>query len=406
MECFNVSGVVAGYARWRSRVSVLLKLLYLVTEDWYFLSHRTALAQAAHQAGAEVYVMTRLMHGESRLRKMPFRIIDWPSMRRGSTNPLREAKALWEVCRTYRDIQPDLVHHIAIKPALYGGLAARLTGNQARVATIAGLGEVFTSESAVLRSLRRLVQPLLSTAMGGGRARVIAQNDAIGDQLAALRISSARKISIIRGSGIDPAAFPPTPEAQGTPVIVLASRMLRSKGVEEFVEAARIVRHRGISARFVLVGDTDRQNPSGIESARLKLWADSGDIEWWGHREDIAQVLSQANIVCLPSYAEGVPRILIEAASCARAIVTTDVPGCRDVVRHRENGLLVPARDSAALAEAVSLLIQEPELRRQMGTRGRQIVLEQFAEQKIIAETFTIYRELLGEKWPMAPSIG
>jgi glycosyltransferase involved in cell wall biosynthesis len=204
------------------------------------------------------------------------------------------------------------------------------------------------------------------------------------------------RLRVIRGSGVDPAFFSLTPEPPGIPVVTLASRMLWDKGIKEFVEAARQLKGRGIFARFVLVGDTDAHNPSAIPKEQLTAWHTEGVIEWWGHREDMPKVFSDSHIICLPSfYGEGVPKVLIEAAACGRPIVTTNTPGCREIVKNEENGLLIPVRNTFELADAIQRLIVNPELRQKMGARGREIVLCEFALEKVVSETMAVYDELL-----------
>ncbi len=211
------------------------------------------------------------------------------------------------------------------------------------------------------------------------------------------RFINEEKIRLIRGSGVDTADFPASPESSGIPVVMLASRMLWDKGVKEFVEAARQLKACGVHARFVLVGDTDTHNPTAITNEQLTAWHKEGVIEWWGRREDMPAVLAQANIVCLPSYREGLPKVLLEAASCGRPIVTTDVPGCREIMHNGENGFLVPVRSTLELADALQVLIKNPELRKKMGLKGREIVIGEFAVEKVISETLAVYRELLNQ---------
>jgi glycosyltransferase involved in cell wall biosynthesis len=211
-------------------------------------------------------------------------------------------------------------------------------------------------------------------------------------------IVSPERVRLIRGSGVDIERFAPTPEPVGMPVVMLPSRMLWDKGVGEFVESAQLLKSRGVVARFVLVGDSDPENPAAISVAQLESWRDSGVVEWWGRCEDMPQVLAQASIVCLPSYREGLPKALLEAAACSRPLVSCDVPGCREIVRHGENGLLVPLRDAMALAGAIEKLLGDPGLRAAMGKRGRSLVEAEFSESLVAAQTLAIYREMSGSR--------
>ncbi len=208
-------------------------------------------------------------------------------------------------------------------------------------------------------------------------------------------------IRLIRGAGVNVQRFNSSPELEQVPVVVLPARMLWDKGIGEFVEAAKLLKAAGIAARFALVGGIDECNPTSISRDQLNTWTAAGFIEWSGMREDMPDVLRQANIVCLPSYREGLPKSLLEAAACGRAIVATDVPGCREIVRDGENGILVPARDPNALSVALKKLILNPELRRQMGINGRNMVLNEFSERGVVKSTVNIYKELLQIKTTM-----
>jgi glycosyltransferase involved in cell wall biosynthesis len=243
--------------------------------------------------------------------------------------------------------------------------------------------------------VRELVKLSCKLIFRCGNQRVIFQNSDDRFLFIESQILPARKTVLIKGSGVDVRTHVPIPEPDGTPVVLFASRMLRDKGVVEFVEAARSLRSAGVHARFVLVGETDPGNPTTINAEQLRQWADSGDIELWGFRRNIQDVLAQSHIVCLPSLREGVPKILIEAAACGRAIVTTDVPGCREIVRQGENGLLVPVRDSRALADVLRQLIKDARLRADMGLRGREIAVQEFSIDRVVRETLGVYRDLL-----------
>jgi len=370
------------------------RLLYFVTEDWYFCSHRLGLARAAKHAGFDVTVVTRVQQHGDKIAAEGFRLIPINLLRRGR-NPWREFKTILELVRIYRAERPDILHHVALKPVLYGSLAALLARVRAVVNALAGLGYVFTSSHWKARTLRPFILFAYRLLLNRANTRVIVQNP---DDLHLLTkggvLNQARAV-LIRGSGVDLRVFYPVPEPSGIPVIIFASRMLRDKGVGEFVEAARFLRDSGVNCRFVLVGDGDAENPASVPAAELAEWQHSGIVEWWGRRDDMHNVLSQAHVVCLPSYREGLPKVLIEAAACGRSIVTTDVPGCREIVRHGENGLLVPVGDAMALSEALRKLIEDAPLRQKMGKRGREIAEADFSVAKIAQETLAVYRSLL-----------
>jgi glycosyltransferase involved in cell wall biosynthesis len=373
------------------------KLLFLVTEDWYFCSHRLVLARAARTAGFDVVVATRVKDHGAQITDEGFKLVPIQLSRR-STNPARELAFLWQLLSVYRRERPDIVHHVAVKPVLYGSLVARVLGIPGTVNALAGMGYLFSSTRRRARLLRPLVVQAYRLAVNGKSARVIVQNPNDAALLRELGIVGPRTtVALIRGSGVEMDSYPAVPEPPGVPIVVLPARMLWDKGVGEFVEAARQLKARGVVARFVLVGDVDTENPGSISRAQLETWQREGAVEWWGFRTDMAQVLASAHVACLPSYREGLPKALIEAACCARAVVAADVPGCREIVRHGDNGLLVPARDPAALADALEFLIANPDERARMGARGRERVRGEFSAQRVIAETLRLYRDLLGE---------
>ena len=376
-----------------------MKLLFLITEDWAFVSHRLSLARAARDAGAEMFVMTHLSDLRFELEKEGFTVIPWDMSRR-SLNPFREVSAFLQVLRAYRRVRPDLLHHVALKPVVYGGLAAQLCGGTASVNAIAGMGHVFTNSNRRMRLLRRGLLTLLRLALGGNNTKTVLQNNENRALLIKEGVVPLSRTTIIRGTGVNIEHFVPRPEPIGSPIVLLASRLLWEKGIGELVEAARLLRTRSIKARFVLVGRLDPESPGSIPEAQITEWVKSRLIEWWGHHDDMAKVLTQASIVCLPSYAEGLPRVLVEAASCGRPIVTCDSPGCRDIVRHGENGLLVPIRDPDALARAIEMLISDRELRTRMGSRGREIAVREFDERIVIAQMLSVFKETAGARWP------
>jgi glycosyltransferase involved in cell wall biosynthesis len=368
------------------------KLLFVVTEDWYFVSHRLLLAVAAREAGYDVAVATRARQHAETIRRAGIRVIPFELSRRVG-NPLLE---LLRLLSLYRRERPDIVHHVALKPVFLGGLAVCLAGFPAQVNAVAGLGWLFISRSRTARLLSPLIRWILARLLNSPRCRVIVQNP---DDAELLTKSGVKKphLRMIRGAGVDTFQFSPSPEPIEPVCVVLASRILWDKGVGEFVEAARrLKKEEGVKARFILVGDPDPDNPASVPDAILSAWQKEKVVECWGHREDMVTVFHATHVVCLPSYREGLPKVLLEAAACGRPIVTTDVPGCREVVREGENGLLVPARDAKALSDALLRLIKNPALRAEMGHRSREIVLKEFSSEKVIAQTLDLYEELTG----------
>lgn len=372
-----------------------IRLLFFVTEDWYFCSHRIPLALAAKEIGYEVTVVTRVRsHGEH-IRESGLNLIPLELSRRG-INPFKELKIICRLASIYRAEQPDIVHHVALKPVLYGSIAARLAKISFAVNAMAGLGFLFSSRSFKARLVRPFVMQLFRFLLNRRGDRVILQNPDDLSLMCDSDILDRDRVVLIRGSGVDTMEFRVYPEPDDTPLVVLASRLLWDKGVGEFVEAARELKKQGVSARFVLVGEGDIENPATISDEQLHSWHEQRVVEWWGRRENMPKVFAESHIVCLPSaYSEGVPKVLIEAAACGRPIVTTDAPGCREIVQDGLNGFLVPLRDTTAVAEALRKLIHSPELRRKMGARGRKLVERDFSLDKVNSETLALYEGLL-----------
>jgi len=379
--------------------SSIPKILFFISEDWYFCSHRLPIARAARDAGFEVAVACRVREDGEVITREGFRLIPIP-FRRGNINPFQDIASLATLVRIYGTECPDIVHHVAMKPVVFGSLAARMTGIPFQVNALAGLGYIFSSTDVRAKLLKPFIVTAFRALLNHGSCKVILQNPNDIETLTGTGVLSRDKIALIRGSGVNLDVFHPTLEPPGKPIVILASRMLRDKGVVEFVETARLLLHEGSSARFALVGDADPDNPSSLSVSQLREWHDSGFVEWWGYRKDMPQVFAQSHIVCLPSYREGLPKVLIEAAACGRPIVATDVPGCREIVRQDENGILVPVRKADALARALKKLIDDPGLRQKMGERGRTIAEKEFSEEKIVLETLSVYRELLQSRKP------
>ena len=376
-------------------------LLFLVTEDWYFASHRLDLARQAVAEGYRVVVATRVHeHGEI-LRQAGCELapLDWV---RGAGHPLTELRFLRCLVSLYRELRPVAVHHVALKPVVYGSIAARLTGVPVVINAIAGLGYVFTNRSGMARLLRPVIRAGLRHALNARGTWVIVQNP--DDQALLVRETGLdpRRCVLIRGAGVDLESFRAgTPEPSLPAVVLLPARMLWDKGVGEFAEAARRLRAEGLTVRFVLVGGLDPGNPRAVDEATLRGWVQEGVVEWWEHQAAMAEIYPQAHIVVLPSYREGLPKALLEAAACGRAIITTDAPGCREVVAHEDNGLLVPVRDPASLAAAIRDLVSDPVRRRRMGARGRVRMEAEFSVDEVVRRTLPLYR--FGPPFEAAP---
>ncbi len=371
------------------------KILYVVTEDWYFWSHRQGLATAARLQGYEIHVLTRPGEFSGKITEQGFKLHPL-YMSRSIGNLVSELNTLLKLCGYYRDIKPDLVHHIALKPAIFGSIAALITRTPLVINSYTGLGFLFISESLFSQIFRAVLLPVFSLLLRSKCFYSIVQNTSDKNLLTELGLIVPERTVLIRGSGVDVSHFHYMPEIEtDSPVVLFASRLLKDKGLIEFIDAAKKIKAKGVKARFILVGDIDDGNPTSISHVEINSWLVTDLIEWWGHRDDMPEVFRLANIVCLPSYREGLPKILLEAAACGRSIVTTDVPGCTEVVIDNVNGLLVPVRDSDSLADAICKLLGSASLRQQMGLAGRKLVEENFAIQQVNTVTIRLYNDLL-----------
>lgn len=367
------------------------RLIYLLTEDWFFLSHFADRGVAARQAGYDVLVAAREGKSADAIRALGLRFAPLP-FERGSLNPLVEVATLRAIQRLYAEEKPDLVHHVGLKPIIYGTLAA----HKAQIVNApVGMGYVFTSERLLARLLRPLVGTALRLLLNPAASRVVFENR--DDFAASIEGRMVRRDAavLIRGAGVDTRRFVPVPEPAGPVRVVLVGRMLRDKGIIEFVEAARRLRSARSEIEFILVGTPDPQNHTSLSETEIDTWVREGLVSWLGFRANIAGVMADSHIVVLPSYREGLPKVLLEAMACGRAVVTTDVPGCREAVQHGDNGLLVPARDAGALADAIARLARDPELRRRLGAAGRRKAETEFSSEKVTGETLDLYAEML-----------
>ena len=366
----------------------------MVNAPEFFISHRLPLAVAAQKAGYNVHVATADAPDVERIQSQGFTHHTVPFARSGQ-NPLNELGTLFRLVKLFQCVKPNLVHLITIKPVLYGGIAARLAGIKSVVSAVSGLGTVFLAESVVARFRRGLVIFLYRAAFKQKRLAVIFQNPDDRDALLCLKTLKNEQARMIRGSGVKLADYPCFPEPEGKIVVVMAARLLKDKGVFEYVEAARLLQDRGIEVEMRLIGSADPGNPTSVKQKQLDNWETDGQVKLLGFRKDIAAQYAEANIVCLPSYREGLPKSLVEAAACGRAVVTTDVPGCRDAITPGVTGLLVPVKDAVALADVIQTLIKDPELRSSMGQAGRALAEEAFTIEKIVEQHMDIYRDLI-----------
>jgi len=369
-------------------------ILFVANVDWFFLSHRLPIAVEAVRQGYVVHVAAAITNGLETLRACGI-VVHPLQIERSSMGVLAQLKLFWQLVRLFKAVRPDLVHLITVKPVLIGGLAARVTGVPAVLAAVSGLGFLFVSRGAAASLRRLLIGALYRLALGKRNLKALFQNISDRDLVARLAGLGPSQCAVIRGSGVDLRQFAPQAWPMGVPVVLLAGRLLGDKGVREFVQASRLLKRAGAEARFCLVGAPDPANPASIGVGELEGWRAEGVVEWWGHHSDMVGVLAQASIVVLPSYREGLPKVLIEAAASGRPVVTTDVPGCRDAIEPGVTGLLVPLHSVQALADAMQSLLDDPVRCQHMGSAGRRLAEAEFDVATVVARHFAIYRELL-----------
>jgi glycosyltransferase involved in cell wall biosynthesis len=372
------------------------KLLFFVFPIKFFLSHRLPIAIKAKEEGFDVHLISTSGDGEDVLLKHGINFHEI-NITRSKANPFQEFKIINQVYKIYKKIQPDIVHHITIKPVLYGTLAARLAGVKAVVNAFSGLGYVFTAKGLKAFIMRSIIKLAYRIILKHKNLTSIVQNHDDMNYLQSKSIINEKQTVLIKGSGVDLKNFKFTEEPVDVPVVILPARLLKDKGVVEFVDAAKILHKENVKVRMVLVGDIDLGNPSSVTNEELLEWSGQNIIEHWGFSSDMAKTIEKSNIVCLPSYREGLPKSLIEATACARAIITTDVPGCREMIDPKNvNGLIIPPRDSNALATAIEELINHPEKRHQMASNGREMAEREFSINQVVDKTIEIYAKLLG----------
>ena len=372
-----------------------MKLIIVVNELWFFLSHRLPIAQAARDVGYEVHIASQSgTNIEMELlsqEQLQFHAIDF---HRSSTKISQEIRTLKELNKLYREIQPDIVHHVTIKPVLYGTLIARWVGGIQILNAISGLGYLFIAQGWKASIRKKLLLWGYHALLHHKKVYILFQNPDDKDLFAQHKIIHPKHEFIIKGSGVDLQKFNFTPIPKGEIKVILVARMLWDKGIGEFVNAAGILQKQGVVAEFILVGSVDPGNPKSIPDKQIEQWHSDGIVNWLGEQSNIAQLLIESHIAVLPSYREGLPKSLIEAAAAGRAIVTTDVPGCREVVQEGENGFLVPVRDEKELATAIKKLIDNPDLLIAMGKKSRLIAEQEFSIDQVVNKTLSVYSKI------------
>ncbi len=372
-----------------------MKIAFVAHWDWTLYNFRMPLAKALRERGCTLVFVCPYGAYVSDMQKAGFQVIDW-RLRRRSFNPVSESVAIAHLFRIYRRGAPDAVHHFTIKPNIYGSLAARLAGIPKVINNFTGLGFVF-SDTPASRLLRAIVLPLLRFALRPRNTTTVFQNAHDRNALVHRRLVREAQARVIAGSGVNTQRFAPpmsgaplSPE----PIVLMAARLLMDKGLGEFVRAAQYIRSRGVRCRFWVAGTPDQGNPACVPEALLAQWQRQGIVEFLGHRDDMPALLRQADIAVLPSYHEGLPRFLLEAAATGLPLVATDIEGCRMVVRNGVNGLLVPPKNDTALAQALTMLLGDPERRSGMGHASRELAMQEFNEHRILEQYLWLYKEL------------
>jgi glycosyltransferase involved in cell wall biosynthesis len=371
-----------------------VKTLLFANTAWYLYNFRLSLAEALRSQGHEVVLISPADDNADKLSSAGFRWIEFPFSRKGR-NPLQEIGTILNLVKIYQFEKPDFVHHFTVKCVLYGSLAAKISRINHIINAITGLGYVFIGNNSAQKVLRPVIMLLYKICLRG--TQVIFQNQDDLNQFNEMHLINLDQATIIRGSGVDVKRFVVSPLPENRQVVVLPARMLWDKGVGEFVAAARALLLEGLDARFVLAGDTDEHNPAAISSTILNEWQKEGVVEWVGWQSDMPAVYASANIVCLPSYREGLPKTLIEAAACGRPLVAVDVPGCREVVIPNETGLLAKVKDVPSLVDCLRTLLLDREAQHRMGSNARTLVENEFSKERIVTETLMVYSKLQGD---------
>lgn len=371
----------------------MIKILLIANTDWYLFRFRLLLAKHLRSQGMDVVFVSPIGRYVREIEEDGFRWVEW-YVGRQTINPFGELKSILSLIYIFKNEKPSLVHLHTIKPVLYGSLAARFLRLSFIVRSITGRGYVFLGTDIRARILRPLVKGIYRLMLNAGPGVTIFENQTDRQFFLDESLIHPDHSQVIEGVGVDTDYYLPMPEPEGIPVVLMAGRLLWDKGIGVFVDAARQIKQK-LDVRCVLVGEVDPGNPASIERETIQNWVTEGVVEWWGWQADMRAVFAACQLIVLPSLGEGIPTILLEAASCAKPMVATNVPGCRDVVQDEVNGLLVPPNDVDALASALVRLIMDPLLRSKMSKQARILAEQRFASKRIIAETQKLYLELL-----------
>jgi glycosyltransferase involved in cell wall biosynthesis len=372
------------------------KILYLVSEDQSFCTHRLDLAKAAKKSGYEVVVVTKVTQYEDEIISNGFKLINL-NLSRSASRPLRDFFTLLKLIQIYKKEKPDIVHHVTLKVVLLGTIATLFSGKIVSINAFTGLGFVFSSGQIKAKIIRLLIRPVLKVLLRRKNAWMIFQNPDDLELFNNLGLIEPDRSVIIRGSGVDINEFEQTPDVNNIPVIMLASRMLWDKGVGEFVDAAKRAHEENLKAKFIIVGDIDKDNPMSISVSTLKKWTDEGYITWDGHSNNMSEKLSSASVVCLPSYREGLPKVLLEGAAIGRPLIATDVPGCREIIINNVNGILVKLKDVDSLYNAIKVLVLNSEMRFRMGQESRVLIETKLSANIINTQTLDLYKTAINK---------
>jgi len=369
------------------------KALIVVAEDWSFLSHRIPLARALLKEGYDVTVACRVQDHRDQIEKEGFKLIALDLVRE-SISPSTALKTIQILRNLYKSEQPNVIVHSSLFLSLLGSIAGIFSGFKKNVNLITGLGYVFISKSLKARLIRIFVKLAFRLFALQKSIHVVVQNQDDKQLFESLSFNTEKNLHVVRGSGVDAKLYRPAKSEPKIPQITFVGRILWAKGVEELIEAARILKQRGALPKIVLVGEPDLGNPQSATQADIDDWTKEGLVECWGRRSDIAEIYQNSTIAILPSWREGLPKSLLEAAACGLPIITTDVPGCREIVTHCENGLLVPLQNATAIANAIDTLMNDENIRQKFGRNARKLVEDELNEISIAEKTLDVVKRV------------